>query len=227
MPCEHYKNALTEAAATAVEPRGELRAHLAACAACRASLAEEQSLFSSIDTGLRAAVIAEIPASLLPGVRARLQEETPSRNRGILAWAPAVASAALVLGFLFFRGMRHDVRGRPIESNPAVPSVTSMENPASRPGNSPTQQVLNVIPVRRQPSQVNPSRRLKEPRALVPGDQPEVIARLLEGLRRGEVQGEVLLAEGKGSHSQDLQIVPLTVAPIDVKALDGEQPSVD
>jgi len=44
MPCEHYQNALIEAAA-GFEPKGELRAHLAACAACRTAFAQEQSLF--------------------------------------------------------------------------------------------------------------------------------------------------------------------------------------
>jgi len=227
MPCESYKAALVNAAASGAKPQGELRAHLDECAACRAAFAEEQSLFSSIDAGLRAAVTAEIPTSLLPRVRARLLEETPSRNRWVLAWAPAAASVALIFGFLFFRGVRHDVKEGPIESNQAVRSLPPVENSASRPGNLPTQQALNATPVRHQPTRVNSSREVKEPRALVPAEQPEVIARLLEGLRRGEVKGEVLVAEGNGRQSQDLQIAPLTVAPIDVKALDGAQPNVD
>jgi hypothetical protein len=227
MPCESYKAALVDAAASGAEPQGELRAHLDECAACRAAFAEEQSLFSSIDTGLRAAVSAEIPTSLLPRVRARLLDEAPSRNRWILAWAPAAVSVALIIGFLFLRGVRHDVRNLPIESNQVVRSLPPVESSVPRSGNPPTQLALNASPVRHQPRQANPSRELKEPRALVPAEQPEVIARLLEGLRRGEVKGEVLVAEGNDRQSQDLQIAPLTVAPIDVKALDGAQPNVD
>jgi len=227
MSCEPYKDALVEAAAAGAEPQGHLRAHLAACAACRMAFAEEQSLFSSIDTGLHSAVAAEVPGSLLPRVRARLLDEPPSQNRWILTWAPVAASVALLIGFLFLRGVRPDVRDSPIEPKQAIRSIPPVETSAARPRNPPTQQALNVSSVRRQLRQAHPSREHKEPRALVPAEQPEVIARLLEGLRRSEVQGEVLLAESNGSQSQDLQIAPLTVAPIDLKALDGAQPNVD
>jgi hypothetical protein len=227
MPCEPYKDALVEAAATGREPQAELRAHLEACDACCSAFAEEQSLFSAIDTGLHSTVAAEVPASLLPRVRARLLDETPSQNRWILTWAPVAASVALLIGFLFFRGVRPDVRDSPIEPKQAIRGITPVETSASRPRNPPTQQALSASPVLRQLRQANPSREHKEPRALVPAEQPEVIARLLDGLRRGEVQGEVLLAESNGSQSQDLQIAPLTVAPIDLKALDGAQPNVD
>jgi hypothetical protein len=227
MLCERYKNALMEAAATGAEPQGHLRAHLATCAACRMVFAEEQSLFSAIDTGLHSTVAAEVPGSLLPRVRARLLDETPSQYRWILAWVPVAASVALLIGFLFLRGVRPDVRDSPMEPKQAIRGIPPVETSASRPGNPPAQQALNASPVLRQLRQANPSREHKEPRALVPAEQPAVIARLLDGLRRGEVQGEVLLAESNGSQSQDLQIAPIAVAPIDVKALDGALPDVD
>ena len=227
MPCGPYKDALIEAAATGAEPQGHLRAHLATCAACRVAFAEAQSLFSSIDAGLRVAVAAEVPGSLLPRVRARLLDEPPSQSRWILTWAPVAASVALLIGFLFLRGVRPDVRESPMEPKQAIRGIPPVETSASLPRNPPTQQALSASPVFRQLRQANPSREHKELRALVPAEQPEVIARLLDGLRRGEVQGEVLLAESNGSQSQDLQIAPLTVAPIDLKALDGAQPNVD
>src|SRR5256884_9244256 len=37
MLCEHYKDALIEAAASGAAPSGELREHLAECASCRRS----------------------------------------------------------------------------------------------------------------------------------------------------------------------------------------------
>ncbi len=70
MLCKHYKVALIEAAASSAQPQGDLRAHLEACASCRAAFEQEQSLFASIDAGLHVAANAEVPASLLPRVRA-------------------------------------------------------------------------------------------------------------------------------------------------------------
>lgn len=225
MPCEPYQDALIEVAASGAEPQGELRAHLAACSTCRAALAQEQSLFSSIDTGLHATANAEVPASLLPRVRARLQDETPSRMGWIPAWVGVAASVALLIGLLSFRSARHEVTRQEIDSN-HVASNLPVKSPASRPGNPPTEHVLHAPERRHRPNQVNPSPVPEEPRALVPAGQPDVIARLLDGLRRGEVKGEVLLADGSDHQSQDLQIAPLQVAPIDVKALDGAQPGV-
>jgi hypothetical protein len=226
MPCEHYKEALVEAAASGLNPQGELRAHLTACPVCRTAFAEEQSLFSSIDTSLHVTANAEVPASLLPRVRTGLQDETLSRKRWILAWAAVAASVALFIGFLSFRGVRNKTNEWPIESNQVAGNLPSVERPASPRGNPPTEHVSYASARRHGPNQANSSPVPGEPRALVPADQPDVIARLLEGLRRGEVKGEVLLADGSDHQSQDLQIVPLMVAPIDVKALDGAQPSV-
>ena len=66
MPCQHYKDALIEVAASGSAPQGELRVHLDECASCRAAFAEEQSFFAAIDSGVRAAANIDVPPSLLP-----------------------------------------------------------------------------------------------------------------------------------------------------------------
>src|SRR5277367_1821229 len=73
MPCENYREALTEAAAADAVPSGELRSHLDACASCRTAFTEEQQLFAAIDTGLRASANSDVPATFLPRVRANLE----------------------------------------------------------------------------------------------------------------------------------------------------------
>src|SRR5260370_12377511 len=100
MPCKHYKEALIEAAASGAEPQGELRAHLDACLDCRAAFKQEQSLFASIDAGLHVAANAEMPASLLPRVRARLDGAAAPR-RGCAIQLFAFASAVVVVVALF------------------------------------------------------------------------------------------------------------------------------
>src|SRR5882757_986885 len=104
MPCKHYKDALIEAAASGAEPHAELRAHLAGCVDCRAALEQEQALFASIDAGLHVGANAEAPASLLPRVRARLDEEIAPQRRWIQPLIFAAASVALAFViFLFAR----------------------------------------------------------------------------------------------------------------------------
>src|SRR5215467_3621071 len=107
MPCEHYKNALIEVAATGFVPSRELRAHLAECAACRATFAQEQTLFAEIDAGLHSAVNGEVPPSLLPRVRAQLEEiAVAPRLHWLQPLVFASAGVALVLT-IFLIGRPH------------------------------------------------------------------------------------------------------------------------
>src|SRR5215467_10617531 len=99
MPCENYREALTDAAAGETSnsaARGtrpdlecgltrELEAHLAACADCRAFFAEEIALFAAIDSGVSTRTNHEMPAALLPRVRAAVAEQ----RRSAAWWAPA------------------------------------------------------------------------------------------------------------------------------------------
>lgn len=99
MPCEHFKEALIEAAASGAALQGPLRAHLAECASCREALAQEQSLFAAIDAGLDTVANVEVPASVLARVRAGLDEVGVPRSRwlGWAAWTGAALAAASLL----------------------------------------------------------------------------------------------------------------------------------
>src|SRR5713226_5871600 len=125
MPRKHYKDALIEAAASGAEPPGELRAHLAGCFDCRAALEQEQALFASIDAGLHVAANAEAPASLLPRVRARLDEESAPRRIWATNWLVLASAAVMVVAFLAARAVwRTTVVHLPVETagKPIVPS---------------------------------------------------------------------------------------------------------
>ncbi len=130
MPCEHYKNALIDAAAAGAEPLGELRAHLVECASCSASFAEEQALFAGIDSSLHSAVNTEVPPSLLPRVRLGLDEIASAQPHWNLGWT-VVVSAAFVSALLFFafaiRQNRFTVH--PIEAvtnQPGTPKIAGL-----------------------------------------------------------------------------------------------------
>jgi len=68
MPCEHYKDALIEAAASGAALQGDLPC-ISRLRFLPRSIRTEQVLFASIDAGLRVTANAEMPASLLPRVR--------------------------------------------------------------------------------------------------------------------------------------------------------------
>lgn len=114
MPCESFKSALSEAAAGAPASPA-LRSHLIVCADCRAALAAEESLFASIDTGLRSLANAEVPASLIPSVRARLNEPAP-RKRWLLPILVPAAAALILAAYA-----AHNLRRTPTNPSKSAP----------------------------------------------------------------------------------------------------------
>jgi hypothetical protein len=127
MPCEHYKDALIETAASGSAPSGELRAHLVECDSCRAAFDEEQSLFAAMDSSLHAAANNEVPPSLLPRVRAGLDEVAVANPRWSSSWF-ALTGAAMAAVVLFFAiGTRqNNLRTPPINSGANRPPVSSI-----------------------------------------------------------------------------------------------------
>jgi len=121
MLCEHYKEALIEAAASDVSGPGDLRAHLDGCAACRATFEQEQAFFASIDAGLRTAANSEVPPSLAVRVRALLDAEPASR---LLAqkWAYSGAILAGVLSVAAILVLRS-------HQNVSSPQLTNSQPP--------------------------------------------------------------------------------------------------
>jgi len=123
MPCEQFKTAISEAAATAdcaemqhgspqkaaattsaTETSGTanvaLREHLDACESCRAFYAEEQRLFAAIDAGLSRVANAEPGVSFLPRMRVAIEQEVAVSGarppKPWFAWWPLAAVAGAV-----------------------------------------------------------------------------------------------------------------------------------
>jgi hypothetical protein len=222
MPCEHCKDALVEAAATGVEPQGELRAHLAACASCRAAFTGEQSLFASIDVGLHATANAEVPLSLLPRVRAALEEVSVPRRTWLSNGFALATAAAMVVALSVSLAVRHRGSGgnvgptvantnppTPLPPAPQVqapnPALQTRSNFTFRPGG---------ITASKHPERRGPAGGANLPEVLVPSDQSVLLARYAEEWSRHK--RAPLVAE----NSSATTLVPMEVAPIQIDQLD-------
>ena len=221
MPCEHFKDALTAAAASNAAPDDPLRAHLEVCAPCRAAFTEEQSPFNAIDGTLRGTVNEEMPASLLPRVRARLQEEAAPNHRWVFAWSALASSALLAAALLFMTDVRHK----------REPQVANLSQGAAQVVRSQTVSAPREIPPKVSATQASRQRRVgliapriattpEQPEVLVPAGQEKVVALLIQDLRRGEINGEALIADARKSQLDDLRILPMNVSPLEVKPLE-------
>jgi hypothetical protein len=230
MPCKHYKNALIEAAASGAKPQGDLRAHLAACDSCRAAFAQELALLSSIDASLHVTVNAEVPASLLPRVRARLDEEADSSRCWTANWFALASAALLVVGFFAARVVWHtNVVQKPVETAgktnvpPQLTPPPENHNPAVvRPveKNPLSQRQLAIAKNPLAPETLVSGKTM--PEVLVPRDQEILLAEYAAQWRL-HARAPLLAQDSDATILALLQVVPIQIAELDVKLLAEEQ----
>ena len=229
MPCEHYQNALIEAAASGTAPQGELRAHLAGCAACRNAFAQEQSLFSSMDEGLRAAVNDEVPASLLPRVRARLADEAVPRRMWTQPLIFAAASIALVFAIFLFVWPHHTSHDNQAKRTLQIPVSDTPATNARGQNSDPATQVVS--------SNVNNSKSLRHStflrqaassqlEVLVPADEREAFSRFVFTVEQRRDVAAALLAPSPKKQDALLTVEPLQIAHLEVKPLEGPETEI-
>ena len=229
MPCEPYQDALIEAAATGAEPQGELRAHLAACAACHAALAEEQFLFSSIDTSLHATANAEVPASLLPRVRTRLDEAVAPRRMWTHPLIFAATSVALAFAIFLFARPHH---ARPDSQAKQTPQIPVRETPVTNAGHQNSGPASQIVS-----SNVNKSKTpghstflrpvaSSQPEVLVPPDEREAFSSFVFTVQRRRDVAAALLAPSPKKQDALVTLEPLQIANLDLQPLEGRETEV-
>lgn len=218
MPCESYQSALSEAAAGA-PATSALRSHLIVCAACRSALAAEETLFASIDTGLHSVANAEVPSSLIPSVRARLDEPAPRKRWLVPVLVPA-AAALVVAAFAV-----HSLRQPPANPSKFTPSraTASVAPSASIPSQEHSSATSpdggqRVSLASRTPHRVAPSQTKADahdgPEVLVPRDQQVLLASYAEQWRTHRYA----LVTAHAIPQPPLE--PLEISPIQIDVLD-------
>lgn len=219
MPCEHYKNALIEVAASGGVPSGELHAHLNWCASCRTAFDEEQSLFAAIDSGLHSEANTEVPPSLIPRVRARLDEVVVPRF--LLGQSLVLASASVALAFIVFLLARphHALPERVAKRVPAVVPAPTAPAPKTNPENkSPQGTQVAAIRVNHSDTSRNPTNRDSaasgNSEVLVPPGTEAAFLVSLPGLLKDLKPSQQWQEQGKALEIKPLMIEEISSAPL-------------
>ena len=229
MLCKHYKNALIEAAASNGQPQGELRAHLGACASCRTAFEQEQALFSSIDASLHVTANADVPASLLPRVRARLDESVATQR----CWLQPVifAAASVALTFAIFL-LTRPLHPRPDSQANQAPQIPASHTSVTNAGDQNSDPRTHIVS-----SKVNNSQMLghstllrpvasSQPEVLVPPDEREAFARFVAVLCEHREVALALVTPAPPTKNEPTSLEPLQINGLEIKPLEERQTEV-
>ena len=244
MPCERYRDALTDAAAGGAVG-APLEAHLTACPACASELASLRRLMAAADDELSALAAAEAS----PGLRVRIREAVaePSAIAPAFRWSFAwTATAAAVLALAVLGVWRMSVARGPALPTVAVngPSAPASTPPSVEPAAdaAPSSVAVVGVPASAEPAAARfPSESTHkatsvreaavvrrsartEPEVLVPAGEQEALLHYVALVHQNKAEPTALLAVGRPSlalSQQDLVIAPVEIAPLDPAEAQG------
>lgn len=243
MACDHYQKRLTDLALGAPEPVmderevAEVRAHIAACDACRAAFEREQTLFAAVDAGLDAAVNAAPSPDYVARIRQRVAEEadgvTARRASWLSGWLPVgLAGAVAVLLLVVWLAPRVVVApSREPETAQTQPPVSPVNPPSVTPAppeSAPPQVVAAVPPRTPRPPPPVETARATQPEIIVAPGQMDAIRAFYRAARSPRVEGEALLATAAPLEPlPPLSVTRLEVPGLQVKRLSEAEPDSD
>lgn len=222
MLCESCRQALSEAAASGEALPREVRLHLAGCNACTAVFAEERELFAAIDSAMGITVNVELPASLLPRVRAQIaaSPEKTVWRLPVLAFLTALLVGVAVLSPLLRRSQvvgrsgNKDLAVAAAESADRSETTAAADAPEIGALPKPEKTMIRRLPVRLQPE------------VLVSPEEPAGLERYA-ALLRVRAQQPSQLATGKKDSEvaiQPLEIAQLALPQLTIEPLEsGEE----
>jgi hypothetical protein len=194
--------------------------HVGECAGCRAFMASQASLAAAIDSHLRLIAKEPVPPSLLPRVRARLEQETAPRQP-ILRWQfAAVATAVVLLVAAAIRMRDSDKPGSPAETTAKVaPGSPHVNHPptASPPINPPATKTPRVAAIRK----ASVSAHSSAPEVLILPEEQQAFRRFVSEISKDQDAAKALVSAAPGNGDAPVEIALLTIENVEVKPLEG------
>ncbi len=220
MNCGSVHHEIVDAMASGEsELRGKVHQHVRECTACRAFLANQASLASAIDSYLRLVANEPAPPSLLPRVRARLEQQAAPRQ-SIFSWQfVAFAAAAVLLIAIGVRTLRPNTTIRvPEDAARVAPEPPIVNSPVSPRAEEPAPKSSRGAAVARK---TNVPANSPATEILVPPEEQQAFQRFVSHISQDQDSAKALVAAAPVHADAPVEIALLTITNVEVKPLEG------
>lgn len=222
MTCESAQHEIVDAMASRESGlRGELHQHVLVCAACRAFLANQASLASAIDSHLRLIANEPVPPSLLPRVRAALEQEAAPRQ-GVFRWQfVPIAGAVAVLVTIGISTLRHDTTVPAPQSVAQVaPKSPIVNRPTTPQIGEPTPKTSRVASAMRNTRNTEVPAHSSATEVLVLPAEQQAFQRFVSHISQDQDSAKALAAAAPDGNAH-VEIALLSITNVEVKPLEG------
>ena len=224
MSCEGYRDRLIHGLASGASSLdGEVAGHLQTCAECRKFYEAQVHLFGAIDAGVRTMVNETVPASLLPGMRARLDEQGATQRAWIPAWtfAAVIAAVAIVAvggGYLWLQPERgpDSSRNGPVATQRIANLARPAQGIAITAPRSPTPKHRRTIPATTSSFATEPI-----PEVIVLAEERQAFDRFVSALPRQSNVAVALAHAAPATPDTGVEIALLEIGDLEVKSLEA------
>ena len=224
MNCERYQEKILGALASGETlPIGEIAAHLRACAGCREFYEAKRQLLVAIDASVRAMVNEDVPASLLPRVRTRMEAASARQMGWRPRWQMGIAAAlllALTFAVMWHRPEQNSARTSP--ASVATPeSTAAVAEPNARGGEKHLVQKKGSVLRKVARPIIGPSEQRIE--VIVLPEEREAFAKFVAELPKQEEAAAVLTRPASEAGNPSVEIALLQIRELKVEPLEPSE----
>jgi len=229
MKCQEARERITNMlAAGGLELATVLRGHVESCSACGTFYAQQAELFRALDSGLRAMANQSVPASLLPRVRAQMEEKVTRPGWVSNPLMLAAAMAVVLLAAIFFPHARKKPLELPVAAVPAF-SNDRQEVHQHRANEAATKIPPQGAKVIR--AKANRTAEIQNtaaaPEVIVLRQEREAFARFLAELPTEREVAVALTQAAPQEEEQPVETALMQIGELEVKPLDSTAPDKD
>lgn len=219
MNCKYHQEKIVELLAAGEDlPTAEVAAHQNSCISCTEFYATQQKLFHSVDAGLRFLVDQPVPPSLLPAVRARLDDIPVARRAWIPRWPAVVVAAVAILALTVSYALRRPANHPSAPENTLIASG-SVDNPQPAAQLPNVRAKLSPMPRRRPAVPGNSATATSE--VIVLAEERQAFARFVAEVPEERDVAVALTRPAPSEADDPVEIALLQIDGLDVKPLES------